>query len=33
MALTGFNPDVVNSSINSVKAAYENLIQALGNDM
>lgn len=33
MALTGFNPDVVNSSINSVKAAYENLIHALGDDM
>ena len=33
MALTGFNPDVVNSSINQVKTAYENLIRVLGDDM
>lgn len=33
MALTGFNPDVVNSSINAVKSAYEALIRALGDDM
>ena len=33
MAMTGFNPDEVNSSINSVKSAYEALIRALGDDM
>lgn len=33
MALTGFDPSEVNSSINSVKSAYENLIAALGDDM
>ena len=33
MALTGFNPDEVTTSINSVKQAYENLIKALGDDM
>ena len=33
MALTGFNPEVVNSSINNVKNAYENLIKAIGDDM
>lgn len=33
MALTGFNPDLVNSSISSVRRAYENLIKALGDDM
>lgn len=33
MALTGFNPDVVSSSINSVKSAYENLIRVLGDEM
>ena len=33
MALTGFNPDEVTSSINSVKQAYEELIKALGDDM
>ena len=31
--LTGFNPDVVYASISRVKAAYENLIRALGDDM
>ena len=33
MALTGFNPDEVTSSLNSVKNAYEELIKALGDDM
>lgn len=33
MALTGFDPDLVNGSINAVKRAYENLIKALGDDM
>lgn len=33
MALTGFNPDVVNSSINSVKQSYEKLINILGDEM
>lgn len=33
MALTGFDPEVVNSSINNVKNAYENLIKAIGDDM
>jgi hypothetical protein len=33
MALTGFDPSVVTASINSVKAAYEELIKALGDDM
>lgn len=33
MSLTGFDPDLVNGSINNVKSAYENLIQVLGDDM
>lgn len=33
MALTGFNPDEVSRSINSVKQAYEELIKALADDM
>lgn len=33
MALTGFDPDLVNRSISSVKKAYEDLIKALGDDM
>lgn len=33
MAMTGFNPDEVTSSINAVKSAYEALIRALGDDM
>lgn len=33
MALTGFDPSLVNGSINKVKNAYENLIQVLGDDM
>lgn len=33
MALTGFDPEIVNSSIRSVKSAYESLIKALGDDM
>lgn len=32
MALTGFDPSIVNTSINSVKSAYAELIQALQND-
>ena len=30
---TGFNPDEVTASINAVKGAYSNLIDALGNQM
>jgi len=33
MALTGLDPEVVRTSIGAVKGAYENLIQALGDDM
>ena len=33
MGLSGFDPNLVNQSINSVQRAYENLIQALGDDM
>lgn len=33
MALTGFDPELVNQSINSVKSAYNELIKALGDDM
>ena len=33
MALTGFDPDLVNRSINAVTDAYSNLIKALGDDM
>ena len=33
MALTGFDPSVVNSSINAVKSSYDSLIRALGDDM
>jgi len=33
MALTGFDPELVKSSIESVKTAYSNLIKALGDDM
>lgn len=33
MALTGFDPEVVNTSINSVKNAYESLIHTLGDEM
>ena len=33
MALTGFNPDEVNASINAIKGAYSNLIDALGNQL
>lgn len=33
MAMTGFNPDVVTTSINGVKNAYESLIGALGDNM
>lgn len=33
MAMTGFNPDVVITSINGVKSAYEKLIAALGDEM
>lgn len=33
MALTGFDPSVVQSSINAVINAYNELMQALGNDM
>lgn len=33
MNLTGFNPEVVTASINGVKGAYSNLIDALGNQI
>lgn len=33
MALTGFDPDLVSSSIDKVQAAYEELIRAIGDDM
>ncbi|MDD6223579.1 MAG: hypothetical protein PUB18_01080 [bacterium] len=33
MALTGFDPQIVTQSINSVKSSYDNLIKALGDDM
>lgn len=33
MGLSGFDPNLVNQSINSVQKAYNNLIQALGDDM
>jgi len=33
MGLTGFDPSVVNSSLNAINSAYENLIGALGNDI
>ena len=32
MALTGFDPSIVSTSINSVKTAYSDLIRALQND-
>ncbi len=32
-SLTGFDPEVVNTSINSVKNAYNSLSKALGDDM
>lgn len=33
MALTGFDPDLVNSAINSVKGAYDELMEALVNNI
>ena len=33
MAMTGFDPSIVNSSIGSVKTAYQDLITALGDEM
>jgi len=33
MAMTGFNPDAVTTSINGVKSAYDALITALGDEM
>lgn len=33
MAMTGFDPSVVNQSIGAVNAAYENLMYALGDQM
>lgn len=33
MALTGFDPGIVNTSISNVKSAYESLIKAIGDDM
>ena len=33
MAITGFDPSIVNAAINSVNNAYNDLIRALGNDM
>ena len=33
MAMTGFDPSIVNSSIGSVKSAYQELITALGDKM
>ncbi len=33
MAMTGFDPSIVNSSIGSVKSAYQDLITALGDEM
>ena len=33
MALTGFDPDLVSSSIDKVQSAYDELIRAIGDDM
>ena len=33
MAMTGFNPDQVTSSMNNVEKAYSDLIRALGTNM
>lgn len=33
MALTGFDPDLVSSSISNVQSAYNDLIQAIGTEM